>query len=155
MSSIYLILALTIFIGYCATITIKYGWLPSISESFYHLPKKLSWIFSIFLWVISILIIAATWETRLIVIACWCIMGVGVFPYFLDTRWIHYLFALTGFTIGLISVWINFNGWYFDILFLAILLYILLAKVKHRIFWIEVIAFLTIIISIFVSIINF
>ena len=104
-----LILTFAIFLSYLTITTVKYGWLPSISESFYRLPTRLNWIFSIFLWAISVLLIWATWDTTLIVLAGSCIMGVGVFPYFLEEKWMHYVFALLGISLGMISLWVDFN----------------------------------------------
>jgi hypothetical protein len=137
---ILLIIAAFIFIGYIATITYLYGWLPSISESFYRLPVKFNWIFSTFLWIISINMMYAG-GTNLMFLAGFFIMFVGVFPYFNETRWQHYISALLGIGFGMASLWVNFNQWPLVLLFIIIGLFLIVSKVKNLYFWIEIIAF--------------
>lgn len=75
------------------------------------------------------------------ILAGFFIMFVGVFPFFNETRWQHYVCALLGIGLGMASLWINFGLWYLVLLFILIGLFLIVAKVKNLYFWIEVFAF--------------
>lgn len=139
----FLIITAIIFLGYIVTVTCLFGWLPSISESFYEIIKvnpNLHWIFSLFLWTISILMMIAG-GTNLMFLAGFFIMFVGVFPYFNETRWQHYFSALLGIGLGMASLWIDFHLWYLVLLFIFIGLFLIVSKVKNLYWWIEIAAF--------------
>ena len=95
-----LLLTVIVFIAYLLTIYIKYGLLPSISESFYKLPSNRKWIFTFFIWYISIMIMLIG-GTNLFFLSGIGIMFVATFPYFLEQRWQHYISAMIGITVVL------------------------------------------------------
>lgn len=140
---ILVIIAGALFITYCIAI----GILPSISQSFYELKKNgLAFVFTLFLFSISVLIIFAA-RTRFMTIAGLFIIGVSIFPYFLKQKWQHYLCALSGLGLGMVSLVVDFDQILIVVIGVSttILLYIL--KVKNLFYWIEVTLFLTIIVG--------
>lgn len=139
-----IILTFTLFFAYLTIITLFYGWLPSISQSFYELKKnRLAFVFTLFLFSLSMLIIFIA-KTRLMAAAGFCIIGVSIFPYFLKQKWQHYLCAFSGIILGMISLVIDFKQPLVVIFgaFIVALLYYL--KVKNMFFWIEVVSLITI-----------
>jgi len=152
---IYLLYAvLVIFFGYLAVIVKKYGWLDSISDSFYHLPKKYNWIFSVFLWTISILMMMIG-GTNLMFLAGMSIMFVGTWPWFNDEQKLqHYLAAVTGIGLGMISMWYDFGLWYIPVSFVVIVGILKLLKINNFTYWLEVVAFSEIIAGLFIAVEN-
>lgn len=152
---IYLLYAvLVIFFGYLAVIAKKYGWLDSISDSFYHLPKKYNWIFTVFLWTISIMLIMIG-GTNLMYLAGVCIMFVGTWPWFNDGERIqHFIAAGLGIGLGMLSLWCDFGLWYIPVSFGVIVGILKLLKVNHFTYWLEVVAFSEIIGGLFIAVKN-
>ena len=145
---IYLLWAfIVIFLTYLIVIKRKFGWLPSISDSFYQWLKICDQnvaigIFSGFLWTISILMMIIG-GTNLIFLAGAGIIMVGAEPYFKDNKEgkLHYIFAILGIGLGLASMWIDFGMWYLPVIFLAgagLLKYVF--KIKNLTYWLEVFA---------------
>lgn len=146
-----IITTFALFFAYLIGITIAYKWLPSISESFYKLKEdRLAFLFTLFLFSLSMLIIFIA-KKPLMLAAGFCIIGVSIFPYFLKQKWQHYVCAFSGIILGMISLVKDFKQPLIVICgaFIAALLYDL--KIKNMFFWIEVIAFTTIISGLAVS----
>lgn len=142
------LITLVIFITYLGVITYLYGWLPSISDSFYKLPKWANWIFTVFLFTISMLVIFAN-PTPLMLGAGLSIILVGAFPLFMDRKYkvFHFLFAIIGIVLGMISLWVDLHLWYMVIAFVLACFAIKIYKWNNETFWIEVFAFITIIVG--------
>jgi len=140
------LITLVIFIAYLGVITSLYGWLPSISDSFYKLPKWANWIFTLFLFTISMLIIFA-YPKPLMLGAGLSIILVGAFPLFMDRKYklFHFLFAVLGIVLGMISLWVDLHLWYMVIAFVLASICVKIYKWNNETFWIEVFAFMTII----------
>lgn len=87
MSTMILLISLSflIFIGYITFINLKYGVQTSLSASYYCLPSKWGWLFTLFMWAIAFLLLPAWIE---------------VCNTFVDWR-IHFMF-LSFFTCALI-----------------------------------------------------
>ena len=146
-----IIIALALFVAYLTIITITYGWLPSISQSFYELKKnRLAFVFTLFLFSLSMLIIFIA-KRPMMLAAGFCIIGVSIFPYFLKQKWQHYLCALFGLGLGMVSLVVDFNQIIVVLIgiFTTVLLYAL--KVKNLFYWIEVTLFLTIIVGLWMK----
>ena len=145
---VLLIITSIIFIGYLVGIRLLYGWLPSISDSFYHLPKRWNWIFTVFLFTISMLIIFA-YPKPLMLGAGLSIILVGAFPLFMDRKYkfFHFLFAALGIVLGMISLWVDLHLWYMVIAFVLACICVKIYKWNNETFWIEVFAFMSIIIG--------
>lgn len=52
-----LLISILTFCIYIGAVIAKYGIPASISETFYLLPKKLNWLFTVFCWIVSIIIV--------------------------------------------------------------------------------------------------
>lgn len=137
----------TLFFGYIGFMILKLGMVESISDTFYHLPKKYGWVFSVWLWTISILLMYAG-GTNLMFLAGMCIMFVGAWPWFNNDQKIqHYIAAVLGISLGMVSMWYDFGLWLIPILFIIFSLGLNVVKIRFRIFWIEILAFGAIIIG--------
>lgn len=145
---------LTIFVTYVGFIWIKYGILPSISYSYYELPKKLKPLFTLFCWgfALPVAIIGITlaeesiWQF-LAFFASGGIMFVGTAPDFKsetgNDKIIHYVSALISVIFSQLYIALVFPEMiYVPIIFLlsSILLILFKRKVKE-IWWIELFAF--------------
>lgn len=146
-------IAFVIFIRYVQTIWEVYGVQKSISESYYRLleedNKYLKYLFTFFCWGFAypILIVA---HTPLMYIATSLIMLVGASPAFKQDKLVkslHMIGAYGGVGIAMISIWIDFYMWYLTIAFIVIAGNLFIFKVKNKIWWIEIIAFLTIVLT--------
>ena len=149
-----LIITIASLFGFLAYIIAKYGILPSISDSFYSL--KNGWIFSLVLWVVSasVLVISLMLNTSILLpIACVGIVTVGAAPRFKEKRQgiIHVVGAVGGIGAGLASMWVDFGLWYIVAIFVAIFIIVKFSKVKNKTWWVEVGAFLAIIVGIFIG----
>lgn len=146
-----IIITFALFFAYLTIITICYGWLPSISQSFYELKKnRLAFIFTLFLFSLSMLIIFIA-KTRLMAAAGFCIIGVSIFPYFLKQKFLHYLCAVSGIVLGMISLVIDFKQPLVVLIGACIAALLHDLKVKNMFFWIEVVSFSTIIVGLWIS----
>lgn len=142
---IYSLISISVFTAYLIFILVKFGVLKSISDSYYHLKHKI-W-FTLALWGFAFPAIIAG-DTALMFLAGSGIIFVGVAFDFKEsmTKIVHYIAAGLGITFGMLSLLFDFDLPWVEIGFIAgsCLLYLF---VKNRIFWIEVLAFYTIIIS--------
>jgi hypothetical protein len=138
-----LIAAFALFWAYLIPMVIIYGWPQSISATFYSLPKRINWLFTVWLWALSILLMIAG-STNLMFLAAGFIMFVGVYPYFTEQKWQHYICAMLGILIGLASLYFDYNEWWLLILAATFVVFAYLAKIKYIDLWLEVAAFVII-----------
>lgn len=140
------------FFGYISYIYKKFGILPSISESYYHLPLKLKFLFTLFCYFISIpsmMLGILLKDSVLMLLAGISISFVGATSTFKDklTRPIHIISAITGIILSNLAIMINFNLLYVSLifLFLSVIIFLLRKKYfKNYVWWIEILAFLSI-----------
>ena len=141
------IFMLIVFYGYVGTITALYGILPSVSESFYRLPKKWNWIFTIVLWAFALpCIIIGVPTTGLMFLSGAGIMFVGAAAAFKQelTKTVHIIGATVGMVASQIAIAFIYKYWEIALVscVLAGLLFFFRKKINNKhVFWIEMIAF--------------
>jgi hypothetical protein len=139
-------LMLTVFISYILFIWIKYGILPSISESYYRLPDKLKFLFTFFCWGFAIPTIIAS-DNLLMFIAGSGIAFVGTAAQFKEriTNNVHTIGAVIGVGFSQLSTYFDFHMLYVNIIFISLAAIILLLNklkmVNNKVWWIELLAF--------------
>lgn len=153
------ILTLT-FISYIWHIVKNYGILPSISESYYRLPVGKKLLFTLFCFGIgfsaAILGIVLA-NSVLMFLAGVGIAFVGAAAAFKQgiARWVHQWGAIIGISLGTLSIFFDFHMYIIGILFILLSSgVVILHKQIHNtnIFWVEILAFLSIILTFALSI---
>lgn len=149
---VILILLVIMFISYNGYIYFKYGLLPSISDSYYLLLKtNKEFLFNVFIWFISVGFILSA-SNVMFIVGCFLLLGVSTAPLFKNSniqKYIHSVGAIGGIFIALLSLAL-YNGLYLPIS--IVLLFTISAtvfKMKNKTYWIEIVSFLTVIISLF------
>lgn len=142
------IIMVTVFVTYIGFILIKYGVLPSVSESYYRLPRKYQFLFTLFCWGFAIPAIICG-DSLLMFLAGSGIAFVGAAAAFKEKmeNWVHMTGAYFGIAMSQLSIYFDFGLLYVNIISvsLAILITLLSLKwIKNKIWWIEIVAFLSI-----------
>jgi hypothetical protein len=147
------IIQIVIFVSYVSFIILKFGILPSISESWYKLRElKGSWygLFTLFCFGIGITMFGQTNGVApgLFFLSAAGFSAVGVATMFKlkdDIQpYIHFVGALCGVIGALLGIWVERCTSFPFIFFMAISLLITLTIEKNRTWWIEMYAFLCI-----------
>jgi hypothetical protein len=146
------IVQILIFVSYISFIILKFGILPSISESWYRLRELggvWSSLFTWFCWGLGFIILFQTnGNSPLFFLSGVGLSSVGVATMFKlkdDIQsYIHSIGATIGIICALIGIGIERYIWLplIDFVILAIIFYIFVDK--NKIWWIEIIAFLSI-----------
>lgn len=160
--SLLLILMILVFFSYILFIVTKYGVLESISDSYYSLPCSLKFLFTFFCWGFSLpaaiigfsLSEYSIWQFFML-FAAGGIMFVGASPNFkMDFEGdIHNISAYIGVVSSQLFIFLVFENLKFILptfIITSILLFLL--KVKNLIWWIEILAFLFILITFYLKI---
>ena len=129
----------------------RYGFLPSISDSYYLIRDDKSkfvgeYLFTLFIWFIALSVIIIG-STSLMFFAGAFLAFVGASQAFKDdnlTRKVHVVGAIGGIGIGLISMWIDFKTSIPLIIVLSFILLSNLFNLKNKTYWIEVVAFIVV-----------
>ena len=155
METILLLISVAIFLSYIGFIALKYGIQKSISESYYRLPSKQKVLFTLALWgfAIPVIILGGMLESWLLFLAGGLITLVGAAPAFkslLMEYKAHMFGAYGGILLGLTALVVNFNLWWL-VLIAVILAVIIKFTIKNYIWWIEVLAFFTVLLGIYLS----
>jgi len=144
---------LSVFIGYVSWIWARYGVLPSISDSYYHLPKNLQPIFTFFCWGFSLPAIVLG-SSGLMFLAGAGIAFVGAAAAFKDkmTMEVHVAGAMIGVIASQLAIGLQYGMWPLNIAFLAIAAPLFVTRFikkkdgthpcPNRTWWIEIAAFL-------------
>jgi len=145
MITLYFIM-LTVFITYVGFIWSKYGVLPSISDSYYELPKKIDFLFILFCWGFAfpaVIIGVDLTDNFLMFLAGGGIIFVGAAAAFKQelTQTVHEIGAFGGVIFSQLSIAFDFKMYYVNVIFVVLGLLILLTKIKNRIWWLELVAF--------------
>lgn len=138
-----------VFILYIGMIVKRYGVLPSISDSWYKLPKGQKWLFTAFLWVFSFPLMII-YQTPILFAAGAFICLVGVNPKFKEKidEFVHSFSAYTGIGLGMLSLIIDFKMYFSVIIFAALATLIATDKENtNKTWWLEIIAITIILIS--------
>ena len=139
-----------IFTTYVLYITIKYGVLSSISDSVYRTDKE--WLFLLFTFGVGLPIAFAT-DHLMLQISGVLLTYVGLSPDFKKKEGIeneaHSTSAFGAAILGLLSLVIDYDSWLIVVIGLSTSIPFLFFK--NRIFWVEIIAFLTVLIGLILN----
>lgn len=155
-----LYVSLAVFTSYLIIIGVLFGWLPSISQSYYEFSdrwgNKASWAFTIALWGFAIPFMIAGIEMSagspyqwLMFLAPAGICFTGAAPQFkkgMEDK-VHYIGAVSGIVLGMLGLGLIFHAYYAIIGAVVAIGAMQLLKVNNKTYWIEVIAFYTIILT--------
>lgn len=137
-------LMLFVFFSYVGFVIFKYGIQDSISESYYCLPKKYKFIFTLFCWGFAVPAIIIG-STALMFFAGVGILFVGTAAAFKEkmTYEVHMTGAILSICCSQISLFIDFGIYYLLPIFVISSLIILLLrkKITKYFWWIELLAF--------------
>lgn len=138
-----------IFIGYVLFITIKYGLLPSISESYYRLPKDSNILFTLFCWFFAfpaIVIGIQLTGNFLMFLAGASIFFVGAAAAFKHglSKPVHMTSAYLAVVFSQLSIIFDFKYYEVSIIAIILMLILVLSKAKTYVFWSELITFASI-----------
>ena len=138
------ILMLTAFTAYILFIIKKYGIQESVSNSYYKLPEKQRWIFTIALWSFAFpAIVLGVEKSGLAFLAGTGICFVGAAPAFRGDKMeetVHIAGALAGVIGGLLFM--IFTGlWWLAVITLAVMAFIKLSAIQNKTWWLELAAF--------------
>lgn len=145
-----------VFLSYVTYIVQQFGWLPSISESYYNLPRKHQWMFTIFCWGFAIPAILAG-DSVLMFVAGVGIAFVGAASSFKEkmTKTVHFSGAIVGIAASQAWIIIEYapNKLATIPISIMILMFVFKNKIKNShdeetyFFWIEIVAFLSILVG--------
>jgi len=156
-------LMLIVFIGYVSFIWSKYGVLPSISESYYHLPEKLQPLFTFFCWGFALPAIILG-SSLLMFFAGSGIVFVGGAAAFKEhvIETVHIASAMIGVILSQLAIFLQYHMWPLNLIFLGIVITLtILNSIKNKngkpicpnkTWWIEITAFLLICITLGINI---
>lgn len=149
---IYLIISITIFSFYVGYTVDRYGVQKSISVTYYFLPIKQKWMFTLALvgFAIPVAIIGSTF---LLFLAATLICLVATAPLFEGSKmeyYAHMFGAYVGIGLGFLSLIIDFEMYYL-VGVAGIICMFLYKYASNHIFYIEIVAFLTIWIGLFIN----
>lgn len=138
------ILMLLSFISYVGFIWLKYGEQKSISASYYCLPDKLKFLFTLFCWGFAIpAIILGVEVTGLMFFAGAGICFVGAAPRLLikSEHKIHMVCAISGIVFSQLAILFGYHLAYLNIISIMLAISILFLFKKNHFWWIELLAF--------------
>lgn len=141
---IQLILALLIMTAYLLLVIFKFGWLKSISDSYYHIKHKD--IFTFVLWSFAVLMLLGVNDAIITVIypfACFGIVIVGAYSHFKGSKFIkvmHFIGAIGGIALGIVGLWVEFGYMWLTLIYLPLYAIAKFAIKNNNFYWIEVFA---------------
>lgn len=133
------LLVITLYLG---LITKRYGVLPSISDSWYSLPLKEKFLFTLFTWGLGIpmLFYGNVW----FFLAGSGLSFVGAATQFKSmiglTKEVHYAGAVVGIFASLIGIWVEWDNLLPLIWFIFFALSIQISYIKNKLWWQEIVA---------------
>jgi hypothetical protein len=136
------LLMILIFLSYVGYIWIKYGVQPSISQSYYKLPEKNRYLFTLFCWGFAIPAIMIG-STFLMFLAGTGIGFVGAAAQIrrkLDHT-VHSIAAVSAIIFSQMSIYLDFNLWIINAITLLLFIIIPFLSKNKYIWWMELIAF--------------
>lgn len=151
---IYLLVWLILsFTTYIAVIVKKYGVLKSISDSYYVMKYK--HVFTFFIWNIGLSFIFLG-ETGWMFGAGGFLCFVGTAPMFKEEfeGKVHSIGAIGGIALGFVSLLINFHQIYPLVFMVAGIGLMKIFKIKNQTWWIEILAFVIMIVGLSINILH-
>jgi len=143
---ILFIAMMTVFISYISFIWIKYGVQSSISQSYYALPKDWNILFTLFCWGFAFpAIILGVEVTGLMFFAGAGIAFVGAAAAIKDTfvEKVHTIAATSGIIFSQLAIFFGYHMWELNVASIVIALLVQLLVKKNTLWWVEIVAFLT------------
>jgi hypothetical protein len=145
-----LFLSLFVFTGYLLFISVKYRRLESISASFYALPERHRYVFTLALWGFAMpVMMASTSAFQFLAGAGICFVGAAAAYKEELTNTVHYAGAVSGIVFGMIHL-VIVGLWYMAAIY-GLFFVLALLKSKRPVFWVEVVAFYIIVVSLIVK----
>jgi len=150
------LMMLLVFLSYVVSIAIIYGIQRSISNSYYKLPSKYNFLFVLFCWGFSFpaIIIGVELTNNFLMFLAGAGIGfVGAAAAFKEkmTNSVHMTGAYSAVALSQLSIFYDFHLYYINVIFIvgALLMEILsyYNKLKNKIWWQEILAFISIIIT--------
>ena len=138
------ILLVFVFVTYVSSIWIKYGVLPSISDSYYKLPEKWNFLFTLFCWGFAVPAIIAGVETTILMFFAGtgiCFVGAAAE---INDKWvyrIHMIAAISGILFSQLAIFFGYHMLYVNIISILLASIILLLSKINYFWWIELVAF--------------
>ena len=134
------------FTAYVAAIWIKFGVLPSISESYYRLKKLQKSFFTLAMFGTGLPITIYA-EGGLMFFAGAGICFVGAAPAFREdmTGRVHVIGAVGGIVLGLLSLWLDYSLWIPQVVFAGLTFFLTFFRVRNHTWWIEILAYMCIV----------
>lgn len=152
MANFLLITSSLVFVSYIILVLVKCGVLPSISDSYYCLSKRLNPLFTFFTWGLAIPIMMVA-QTPLMFFAGGFICMVGASQNFREKfeGFIHVTSAIIGVGLGTLSLIFEFKTPITAAIILASIVGFNLFKINNKTWWIEIITFSMILISLYLT----
>lgn len=136
------------FISYLTFIIYKFGFLSAISASYYELRDLSRSLFTFFIWSVALpLMIVGVSETPFMFFAGAFLSFVGAAPQYKDggmEERVHNTGAIGGIGFGFLSMLMVFEHYWLCGVLLGFVILSYLTKFKNYIWWIEILAFVTI-----------
>lgn len=157
MNIILLSIFLISFIGYVFYVSFKYGIQPSISESYYRFPVNQKYWFTLFCYGVAFpaMILGITLSNSVLMFLAGASLAfVGAasrFKEWIVTHNVHMISAVLAITLSTIAIIIDFKMLYVSLIFIVLSMGAMF--LKNKIWWIEILAFLSISYVLFMSII--
>ena len=135
-----------VFVGYVTYVISTVGIQKSISQSYYALKDK-GYLFTIFCFLFSYPI--AILASNIFITPAAILIGfVGIARAFKDNKvwyYTHMIAAYSGVILAQIGIWVYYDNQIIPVVFGLISILLLSFNVKNKIWWIEIIAFLSVI----------
>ena len=143
---ILLLISFYIFSAYVAAIWIKFGILPSISESYYRLRYLQKSFFTMAMFGTGFPVVMYS-EGGLMFFAGTAICFVGASPAFREdmTGAVHVIGAIGGIVLGLVSLWIDYELWIPQMVFIVLAFILTFFRVRNHTWWVEILAYFCIV----------
>ena len=141
---IQLIFALLIMTAYLLLVIFKFGWLQSISDSYYHIKHKD--MFTFVLWSFATLMLLGVNDiitTPIYPFACFGIIIVGAYSHFEKSKFIktmHFIGAYMGIGLAIIGLWVEFGYMWLTLIYLPLYAIAKYVIKRNNFYWVEVFA---------------
>lgn len=148
---IMLLISSVVFLSYLTYVVVKVGVLPSISDSWYSLNK--TFLFTLFIWGTAFPLMLATDKSLLILSgASLCFVGTAAAFKESLTKIVHTIGAILSGTLALTSSLFEFHSIIMCSIVFSWFLLLAAIRVKNRLWWTEIICFVSVYIVLYTNI---
>jgi hypothetical protein len=141
-------ITVSVFLLYVGYIWIKYGKQKSVSNSYYMLPDKYKFVFTLFCYALGFsIIILGTQVTAFMFFAGASIIFVGASPRLKlkHEKQVHMVGAIGSIVFSQLAIIFSYEMWQFAIQFLITGALALLLSENHKLWWAQIFAFISLI----------